>query len=172
MKKNVVWWDRFCRFILGVFMIAWAFAGGPFWAYLGVYFLATGSWAYDPSLGPGNIGPGSAPFVFQAATYRTVEAGGVASWNMALGIRPDDLPGRCVLTAAATASDGFLDGYLTPEGSTYPIIRWDVTLSEAAGALSCTQHPLDGGNGVFTDYVRGAPKAFSRPVTFVMRAAS
>jgi hypothetical protein len=48
MKKNVVWWDRLCRFILGVFMIAWAFAGGPSWAYLGVYFLGTGAWGYCP----------------------------------------------------------------------------------------------------------------------------
>lgn len=29
-------------------MMAWAVAGGPTWAYLGVYFLATGSWGYCP----------------------------------------------------------------------------------------------------------------------------
>ena len=48
MKKNVLWWDRIFRFLLGAFMIAWAVAGGPGWAYLGFYFLATGSWAYCP----------------------------------------------------------------------------------------------------------------------------
>lgn len=48
MKKNVLWWDRLLRFILGVFMIAWGVAGGPAWAYLGLYFLATGAWSYCP----------------------------------------------------------------------------------------------------------------------------
>ena len=28
MKKNVLWWDRWLRFLLGVFMVAWAIAGG------------------------------------------------------------------------------------------------------------------------------------------------
>ena len=57
-----------------------------------------GSWAYDPSLGPGNAGPGQAPFVFETGIYRTVtESTGVSSWNVALGVRPEELPGRCVL---------------------------------------------------------------------------
>ncbi len=46
MKKNVRIWDRLLRFFFGVFMMAWGFAGGPTWAYFGVYFLATGSWGY------------------------------------------------------------------------------------------------------------------------------
>jgi hypothetical protein len=48
MKKNILWWDRFVRFFVGTFMIAWAIAGGPSWGYAGIYFFATGSWAYDP----------------------------------------------------------------------------------------------------------------------------
>ena len=48
MKKNVVWWDRLIRFIIGVFMVAWGVAGGPSWAYLGLYFLASASWGYCP----------------------------------------------------------------------------------------------------------------------------
>lgn len=48
MKKNVVLWERIVRFVLGVLLVAWAIAGGPGWAYLGVYFLATGSWGYCP----------------------------------------------------------------------------------------------------------------------------
>jgi hypothetical protein len=46
MKKNVLLWDRIFRFFIGVFTVAWAIAGGPVWAYLGVYFLASGSWGY------------------------------------------------------------------------------------------------------------------------------
>ena len=48
MKKNVVWWDRLIRFILGVFLLAWSFAGGPSWGYIGIYFLGSGSWGYCP----------------------------------------------------------------------------------------------------------------------------
>lgn len=46
MKMNVLWWDRLLRFFLGVFMVAWAVAGGPWWAYLGLYALASGAWGY------------------------------------------------------------------------------------------------------------------------------
>lgn len=48
MKKNVLWWDRWLRFLFGVFTVAWAIAGGPVWAYAGLYALATGAWGYDP----------------------------------------------------------------------------------------------------------------------------
>ena len=48
MKKNVIFWDRTLRFILGVFLLAWAVAGGPVWSFVGVYFLATGAWGYCP----------------------------------------------------------------------------------------------------------------------------
>ncbi|NJM09858.1 MAG: DUF2892 domain-containing protein [Bdellovibrionaceae bacterium] len=50
MKRNIVWWDRFSRFIIGsVSCWAWGFSPvGPAWAYLGIYFLGTGSWGYCP----------------------------------------------------------------------------------------------------------------------------
>ncbi len=50
LKKNVLWWDRILRFLTGVFMLAWAIAGGPTWAYVGVGVLATGTWGYCPVL--------------------------------------------------------------------------------------------------------------------------
>ena len=46
MKKNILLWERVLRFLVGVLMIAWAVAGGPTWAYLGVYSLASGSWGF------------------------------------------------------------------------------------------------------------------------------
>ena len=48
MKPNVALWDRFLRFLLGIAMLSWAFAGGPIWAYLGVFVLATGAWGVCP----------------------------------------------------------------------------------------------------------------------------
>ena len=126
-----------------------------------------GEWAYDPSLGPGNAGPGAAPFVFQTGVYRTqTQTSGVVSWNMAFGIRPENLPGRCVLSARATASEGNLENQETPSGAIYPYIAWDVQLSATAGALSCTRHALDvGGSGVVTDYVRVARKRFTHAMS-------
>ena len=46
VKKNIRIPDRLARFAMGCAMIAWAIAGGPIWAYLGVYVLGTGSWGY------------------------------------------------------------------------------------------------------------------------------
>lgn len=41
-------WDRFIRVIIGVILLTWAIAGGPYWAYCGFYFLATGAWSFCP----------------------------------------------------------------------------------------------------------------------------
>ncbi|MCC6624008.1 MAG: hypothetical protein IT385_22310 [Deltaproteobacteria bacterium] len=123
-----------------------------------------GSWAYDPSLGPGNTGPGSAPFVFQSAVYTTATAlTGIAAWSLALGILPQHLPGRCVLTGRATASETRWTDGRPPAGATYPAIELAVTLSEGAGALACGAHALDvEGSGVSTGYLQpGDPRAFS-----------
>jgi hypothetical protein len=48
MKKNVHLIDRLLRLVVGVGLVAWAVAGGPFWAYLGVLLLATGAWGVCP----------------------------------------------------------------------------------------------------------------------------
>jgi len=156
------------------FVVAWACTGGPSadtWLYFDNLQIRCedaggdpiGAWAYDPSLGPGNTGAGSAPFVFQTAVYRTTELmSGIASWNMAFGVHAADLPGRCVLEARATASDGPLTGQETPEGAVYPYVSWDVELSAAAGALSCTNHEVDVvGSGVATTYARAGSETFT-----------
>jgi len=122
-----------------------------------------GEWPYDPSLGPGNVGAGAAPFVFQTAVYRTTEQiGAVSSWNVAFGLHPADMPGRCVLSTRATASDGALTGNSTADGAVYPYIQWEVELSSAAGTLSCTSHELDqAGSGVTTEYARTGSETFT-----------
>ena len=48
MKKNVFMIERILRFTLGVFLCSWAIAGGPPWTVLGLFFLASASWAYCP----------------------------------------------------------------------------------------------------------------------------
>ncbi|MGZ3773457.1 MAG: YgaP family membrane protein [Pseudobdellovibrionaceae bacterium] len=48
MKCNVALWDRILRFIFGVGLTTYAIAGGPFWAYIGIYGLITAAWGLCP----------------------------------------------------------------------------------------------------------------------------
>jgi hypothetical protein len=48
MKINLAVWDRALRFFLGILLFAWAVAGGPWWAFGGVYLVLTASWGLCP----------------------------------------------------------------------------------------------------------------------------
>ena len=48
MKANVGNIDRIIRIVLGLGLIAWALAGGPLWAWIGVIPLATGLFTFCP----------------------------------------------------------------------------------------------------------------------------
>jgi hypothetical protein len=104
--------------------------------------------------------PGVAPGVFGSAVYQGDEllsSGGAplakCYWNRAIGLDQAALSGRsCHLTGAASAS---VDGIVPPVGATaYPVVRFDVEVSNAAGVL-CGPNPLNGpGSGVQSDYLR------------------
>lgn len=44
MKCNLASWDRSLRFTFGTLLLTYAIAGGPSWAYVGVYLLLTSAW--------------------------------------------------------------------------------------------------------------------------------
>ncbi|MCC7404185.1 MAG: DUF2892 domain-containing protein [Bdellovibrionales bacterium] len=48
MRKNVAYWDRLVRYLVGIVVLTWALIGGPFWAFLGLYPLLTASWGFCP----------------------------------------------------------------------------------------------------------------------------
>ena len=48
MKINLAMWDRALRFIFGIFLTAWAVAGGPWWAFAGIYLIVTAGWGLCP----------------------------------------------------------------------------------------------------------------------------
>jgi len=48
MTKNVGTIDRAARAILGLALIAWAFSGGPVWAWIGVVPLVTAAFSFCP----------------------------------------------------------------------------------------------------------------------------
>jgi hypothetical protein len=44
---NLGYWGRTWRLIIGCILLTWAIAGGPAWAYVGVYFLLCGSFGFS-----------------------------------------------------------------------------------------------------------------------------
>ena len=73
-------------------------------------------------------------------------------WNRAIGLDTSALAGKaCRLTGAASAS---MAGVIPPAGATaYPVVRFDVEVLSASGAL-CGPNPLNGsGSGVQTGYL-------------------
>jgi hypothetical protein len=46
MKLNIAVWDQVLRLFIGLLLFSWAIAGGPWWAYFGLYLLTTGAWRY------------------------------------------------------------------------------------------------------------------------------
>lgn len=48
MKINLAVWDRIIRFFIGILSTTWAAAGGPWWAYVGVYLILSASWGLCP----------------------------------------------------------------------------------------------------------------------------
>src|SRR5690606_14331105 len=97
--------------------------------------------------------PGANPdgYLFGAAVYRGNEAvANRAYWNVSLGLDRDSFAalGVCTLTGKATASRSPFTGFATPAGSTYPVIEWNVPLSDASGRR-CTAHGVGtAGSGV------------------------
>jgi hypothetical protein len=48
VKKNLRFWQRMMRFPLGIFVLAWGIAGGPWWTLIGLFPLATAAFGYCP----------------------------------------------------------------------------------------------------------------------------
>jgi hypothetical protein len=55
MKANVGGIDRIVRGVAGIGLIAWALAGGPVWAWIGVVPLATAAIGWCPAYLPFGI---------------------------------------------------------------------------------------------------------------------
>ncbi|TNF37866.1 MAG: hypothetical protein EP329_01985 [Deltaproteobacteria bacterium] len=103
-------------------------------------------------------------YLFGAAVYRgTEQLASKAYWNVSLGLDATTFAaaGACTLTTRATASrEPFpqeVGGFPLPAGAVYPVVTWDVALSDASQRV-CTSHEIDGGDGVATDYVGYLPQ--------------
>ncbi|TNF25186.1 MAG: hypothetical protein EP329_23490 [Deltaproteobacteria bacterium] len=116
-------------------------------------------------VGLGNVTPTANPggYLFGAAVYRGVEGfAGKAYWNVSLGLDASKFAalGTCTLTTRATASDTPFPqealGFPLPPGTIYPVIDWDVVLSDASGRV-CTGYQVNDGPEVMTHYLGYLP---------------
>jgi len=81
-------------------------------------------------------------------------------WNVAVGFdevtgstaSAPKITGGCELRWSVTASKGPIEDAFAKDNVTYPYIESVVTISNADGSLACSQHPVNGGNGVATEY--------------------
>ena len=48
MKINMATWDRVLRLVVGMLLVTWAVAGGPWWGYFGIILLVTAAWRLCP----------------------------------------------------------------------------------------------------------------------------
>lgn len=113
--------------------------------------------------GMGDTTPTSNPnnYLFAAATYRGLGEGGVAYWNVGLGLNAAAFAtmGACTLTTRATASstpwDQEVNGFPFPPATVYPVISWQAPLTNSSGRV-CTRHEV-GTNEVQVDYLGYLP---------------
>lgn len=82
-------------------------------------------------------------------------------WNVAVGLQPADdadpfapvfAATGCVLSASATAAGGDVNVALGGANVAYPYIRAEVPLTDEAGALVCTRHPVNETDALATVY--------------------
>lgn len=121
----------------------------------------TKTYVIDPSGGPGQIG-GQPDGLFEVAHYRGKEhlpAIDKCYWNTAIGLDVETLAdlgrleGDCWLRGRGTATDAALPNGDIPEGRVYPVIEWNVQLTNNGGALVCDADALnEDGSGVQTSY--------------------
>ena len=107
---------------------------------------------FDPSGTLGNNGPlGTGPSFFETGIYRDLEQLpnlDKCFWNAAFGINLGASARNCRFRASGTASStSFQPSGATPTNTISPYVAWDVMLTDSAGALLCTKHPLNGPDG-------------------------
>jgi hypothetical protein len=75
---------------------------------------------------------------------------------MAFGVNLPSQPKNCHLSVHGTASHlTFQPSGVSPENTTWPFISWSVDITDENGAIACTQHALDSGDGVVsTNYTK------------------
>ena len=139
---------------------------GQTWLYMDDLVIDCAGSTLDVRVAPTGLGattPTSNPndYLFAAATYRGLGQGGVAYWNVALGLDATRFGtmGACTLKTRATASSAAWnqepDGFPFPLATVYPVIEWEVVLSDAQGR-ECTRHEV-GSAEVKVEYVGYLP---------------
>ncbi|MFO0747360.1 MAG: hypothetical protein U1F43_17085 [Myxococcota bacterium] len=99
----------------------------------------------DPTRGPGATGArGDA--LFATAVYRGREAlAGLDKcyWNLALGVAEGEAAADCVLVADGSASPAPFELGHTPPDAVWPIVHWEVPLTDGDGQVSCGREAVN-----------------------------
>ena len=178
--------QRDTTFVMGFACTGGPSASGETWQYLDDVDVTCGADAVRVDVGAGSgVLPASAfsqlagtqSPLFGAAVYRGSEqlvGYDKQYWNVALGF---DGGADCHLSALGTASSGALAGGATPNGTTWPLVVWDVALTDGSGAIVCTQHPINAatcpGSGVCVDYTAlDAPETFDNAYAATLPTAT
>ncbi len=140
--------------VLGFACTAGADAAGIFLYLDDLVITCDNGWTatIDPGGAPGHTSPTDPNGILFAADINRGDARlGTRFWNVLLGLNLAGLAGAgtCTLTTLGTASETALCE--TPEQSRYPVIRWDVDLTQD-GARACGRHALNGGDGAVSTF--------------------
>ncbi|TNF35984.1 MAG: hypothetical protein EP329_05665 [Deltaproteobacteria bacterium] len=144
--------QRDTTFVMGFACTGGLGAGGETWQYLDDVVVTCGADAVSVDVGAGvGVLPagaitqvsGTQSPLFGAAVFRGDEqlsGFNKQYWNVALGFAGG---ADCQVGARGTASNGALAGAATPTGTSWPLVVWDVALTDGAGDIVCTQHPIN-----------------------------
>jgi len=157
--------ERDTTFVMGFACTGGPGAGDETWQYLDDVEIACGVDVVRVDVGAGiGVLPASAftqvsgtqSPLFGAAVFQGEEqlpGYDKQYWNVALGFAGGD---GCHVSALATASSGALTADTTPSGTSWPLIGWEVDLTDGDGDIVCTQHPISDdtcpGSGVCVTY--------------------
>ncbi|MCA9517220.1 MAG: calcium-binding EGF-like domain-containing protein, partial [Myxococcales bacterium] len=152
-------------------------SGGPLYLYMDDVVIDCAGYDLDARVDPSGLGnvaldagrnANADHYLFGASVFRgRNDETGVAFWNVSFGLDEARFGAAqsCRLTTRATASsDAFPqepDGFPLPAGTVWPVVTWDVELSDAGGRR-CHEQQVDvDGSGVATTYLgyRAAPNA-------------
>lgn len=125
---------------------------------------------FDPSGAEGNQGPLGSIFsqtgVYRGESYTSNPGVTGCYWNSAFAIIPGPDAANCSIVASATASTASWPDGLSPPDTTYPIVTWEIPLTDASGQVICSQHPLNGTpSGVGTAYTDMTQSRFTHEST-------
>ncbi len=125
---------------------------------------------FDPSGDEGTQGALGGIFsqtgIYRGESYTSSPTVTGCYWNSAFAVIEGPAAANCSIVATATASTESWPGGVSPTGTVYPFVSWEIPLTNEDGLVTCTEHPLNGTpGGVTTQYTGMTPTRFTHEST-------